>query len=39
MMKKGKANGYSFTVRSILYIIAGHERHHLDVLKDKYGLE
>lgn len=39
MMQRGKANGYSFTVRSILYIIAGHERHHLDVLKDKYGLE
>lgn len=38
-LKKGKANSYSFTVRSILYIIAGHERHHLDILRSKYGLE
>lgn len=32
----GTASGRSFTVRSILYIIAGHAQHHVDVLKKKY---
>lgn len=36
LLKKGKASGYDCSVRAIAYIIAGHERHHLDVLKDKY---
>lgn len=36
--KKGMANGYSFTVRSIPFIIAGHERHHFNILKSRYGL-
>ena len=34
----GTANDASFTVRSIAYIIAGHERHHLMVLRDRYDL-
>jgi len=32
----GEANGLKISVRSILYIIAGHEVHHLQVLKEKY---
>lgn len=36
LLKKGKASGYPCSVRAIAYIIAGHERHHLDVLRDKY---
>lgn len=32
----GNASGVSFTVRSILFIIAGHERHHVNVLREKY---
>lgn len=36
LLRKGKANGYDCSVRALAYIIAGHERHHLDVLKDKY---
>lgn len=35
----GKANGYNFSVQSMAYIIAGHERHHLDLLGSKYQLE
>jgi uncharacterized damage-inducible protein DinB len=34
----GRANGYNFTVRAMIYIIAGHERHHLDLLQSKYNL-
>lgn len=32
----GKANGLDISVRSLLYAIAGHEKHHLEVLKDRY---
>lgn len=38
LMKKGKANNFMFTVRSMPFIMAGHERHHLNILKSKYGL-
>ena len=34
----GNASGCDFTVRSILFIIAGHERHHVGVLREKYQL-
>lgn len=34
--KKGTASGFGFTVRSIPFIIAGHERYHIDFLKEKY---
>ena len=34
--RRGTASGYDFTVRSFAYIIAGHERHHLQVLKERY---
>jgi hypothetical protein len=32
----GTASGFEFTVRAVAYILAGHERHHLDVIKDRY---
>ena len=32
----GVANGLNVSVRSLLFAIAGHEKHHLQVLKDKY---
>ncbi|HEY8548781.1 MAG TPA: DinB family protein [Vicinamibacterales bacterium] len=34
--RRGVANGNPITVRALGYIIAGHERHHLAVLKEKY---
>lgn len=32
----GEASGRRFTVRSIVYIIAGHAAHHMDVLRERY---
>jgi hypothetical protein len=38
LSKQGKASGSPVTVRALLYIIAGHELHHLGVLKERYGI-
>ncbi|MCH8875175.1 DinB family protein [candidate division KSB1 bacterium] len=35
-MRKGIASGCEFTVRTFPYIIAGHEKHHQNVLKERY---
>lgn len=34
--KKGIASGAEVTVRALAFIIAGHELHHLNLLKEKY---
>lgn len=34
--RRGVANDCEFTVRVLPYIIAGHERHHLNVLHERY---
>ena len=34
--REGTASELKFTVRAILYIIAGHESHHRQVIKEKY---
>lgn len=34
--RKGHANGNPLTVRAAAYIIAGHELHHLNVVKERY---
>ena len=34
--RTGTANDVQFTARAIAYIIAGHERHHLALLRSKY---
>lgn len=34
----GEASGARFTVRSLAWIIAGHELHHLGVLRERYGV-
>lgn len=36
LLKKGTASGNPFSVRALLFIIAGHERHHLDILQERY---
>jgi hypothetical protein len=33
----GEANGEHVTVRALAYIIAGHERHHVGILRDRYS--
>lgn len=38
LLRKGTANDNTFSVRALAYIIAGHERHHLEVLNDKYHI-
>lgn len=32
----GSANGKAISVRALLYIIVGHTRHHMNVIKEKY---
>ncbi|KAA3615291.1 MAG: DinB family protein [Calditrichaeota bacterium] len=34
--RKGKASGTEMSVRAIAYILAGHERHHLNIIKERY---
>ena len=36
--RKGTASGNPMSVRALAYIIAGHERHHVNVLHEKYGV-
>lgn len=36
--QKGTANGDVISVRALAYIMAGHVRHHLSVLQQRYGL-
>lgn len=35
----GTASGQKVTARALLWILAGHERHHLEVLKERYLAE
>jgi uncharacterized damage-inducible protein DinB len=34
--RRGSANGNPISVRALLYIIAGHERHHVELLRERY---
>ena len=36
LLRKGQASGADITVRSLVYLIAGHERHHIRVLQERY---
>ena len=36
--RRGTASGKEVTVRALVYIIAGHMAHHVDVLREKYGV-
>lgn len=35
----GTADDHPLSVRAVPWIMAGHERHHLDVLYERYGLK
>ena len=35
-LRRGKANNAEVSVRSLAYLIAGHERHHLNILRTRY---
>ena len=36
LTRRGSANGQEVTVRALIYIIAGHERHHAAILRERY---
>lgn len=36
--RRGVANGSEVTVNALAWIIAGHERHHVKVLRERYGV-
>lgn len=36
--RAGMASGSPVTVRGLVYVIAGHERHHVTILRERYGL-
>lgn len=36
--RRGTASGWPITVNALAYIIVGHERHHLKVLRERYGI-
>lgn len=38
LARRGTASGYAVSVRALLYIIAGHELHHVNVLRERYGI-
>ncbi|HET7437723.1 MAG TPA: DinB family protein [Thermoanaerobaculia bacterium] len=37
--RRGIANQFTVSTRGIAFTIAGHERHHMKVLREKYGLQ
>lgn len=36
--RRGTANNRAISVRTLLWVLAGHERHHLNILRDRYQL-
>jgi hypothetical protein len=36
--RTGTANNHSVSVRALAFIMAGHVQHHLNILRDRYGL-
>lgn len=39
LQRSGPANGNPVSVRALLWIIAGHELHHVGLLRERYGLK
>ena len=38
LVRRGIANGHEISVRALAHAIAGHELHHVGLLKERYGL-
>lgn len=38
LLRMGTASDSPISTRALVYIVAGHERHHAQILKEKYGL-
>src|SRR5262245_29400191 len=38
LRRTGTASNYPFSVRALAYIIAGHEQHHVKILRERYGV-
>ncbi len=36
LARRGTANNHEISVRALAYVIAGHERHHLRILRERY---
>ena len=36
LARRGTVSGASFTVRALVFLVAGHAQHHLDVLRERY---
>jgi uncharacterized damage-inducible protein DinB len=36
LKRRGTASGYEVTVNALLFMIAGHMQHHLDILRERY---
>lgn len=36
LLRQGKANGQPASVRALAYIIAGHQKHHFQIVKERY---
>jgi hypothetical protein len=36
MIRRGEANRYEISVLGLGFVIAGHEQHHLQVLRERY---
>jgi hypothetical protein len=38
LLRSGLANGFNVQVNWIAYMITGHEMHHIEILKERYGI-
>jgi uncharacterized damage-inducible protein DinB len=39
LSRRGTVNGLGTSVRTLIWVLAGHERHHLNILRDRYGMD
>ena len=39
LARRGTASGHTISVRALFYITAGHERHHVALFRERYGIK